>query len=102
MNEKNDWWKQMDNYESNVFIGKTVDEVEAWFAKYTSDVNGRILNVEKPANDKDKAKLAPLSDADKKVLVDARTGATISINDAHGYVVKIIRDAWNKKKPIIK
>jgi hypothetical protein len=98
MNPKNDWFHQMDAYEK-LFIGMTVDEVEAWTAKYLSDVNGRILN---PAatNEKDKAKLAPLSDKEKAMLVDARSGATMSINDAHGSVVGVIRDAWNKRKPL--
>ncbi|PKL25487.1 MAG: FMN-binding protein [Spirochaetae bacterium HGW-Spirochaetae-3] len=98
MNPKNDWHRQMDAYEK-LFIGMTVDEVEAWTAKYLSEVNGRILN---PAttNEKDKAKLATLTDDDKKLLIDARSGATMSINDAHGSVVGVIRDAWNKRKPL--
>jgi hypothetical protein len=45
MNAKNDWWKQMDFYQG-IFIGKTVDEVEAWFATYGNDANGRPLNPE--------------------------------------------------------
>jgi hypothetical protein len=32
--------------------------------------------------------------------VDARSGATMSITDAHGNVLAALRDAWNKKKPI--
>ena len=96
MNKTNDWWKQMDAWEAQ-FIGKTVEEVKAYYAAYTNDANGRPLN---PAstNDAEKAKYAALSDADKKVVADMRTGATMSINDAHGYVLKAIEDAWNKKK----
>lgn len=97
MNAKNDWWKQMDHYE-NLFIGKTVDEVEAFYGKYTNKA-GRPLN---PAS-KDAAELGKynsLSDADKKVVADIRTGATMGINDAHGYVLAAIRDAWSKKKPL--
>jgi len=98
MNPKNDWWKQMDFYEK-LFVGKTVDEVDAWFAKYASDTTGRPLN---PASKdaKEKAKLEALSDADRQVAIDARSGATMSITDAHGNVLAALRDAWNKRKPI--
>jgi hypothetical protein len=98
MNPKNDWWKQMDFYES-IFVGKTVDEVEAWFAKYASDATGRPLN---PAakDAKEKSKFEALSDADKKVAVDARSGATMSITDAHGNVLAALRDAWDKRKSV--
>jgi len=97
MNAKNDWWKQMDFYES-IFIGKTVDEVEAWFDKYASAA-GRPLN---PATKdaKEKAKLDALSAADQKVAIDARSGATMSITDSHGNVIAALRDAWNKRKPL--
>ena len=98
MNAKNDWWKQMDFYES-IFIGKSVDEVEAWFAKYGNDVNGRPLNPE-TKDAKEKAKYDALSAADKKVAVDARSGATMSIEDAHGNVILALRDAWNNRKPL--
>jgi len=98
MNAKNDWWKQMDFYQ-NIFIGKTVDEVKAWFATYGNDVNGRPLD---PATKdaKEKAKYDALAAADKKVAVDARSGATMSIMDAHGNVINALVDAWNKKKSV--
>ncbi len=101
MNPKNDWYHQMDNYEK-AFIGKTVDEVEAWAARYLSDVNGRPLNpvVTASTNSKDAAKVAPLSAEEKAMLADVRTGATMSLNDAHGSMVGLIRDAWNKRKPV--
>ncbi len=98
MNEKNDWWKQMDFYEK-IFIGKTVDEVDAWFKTYASDKTGRPL----AADTKDaaeKAKFDAMKPADQKVSVDARSGATMSINDAHGNVLAALRDAWNKRKPL--
>ncbi len=98
MNAKNDWWKQMDFYET-LFIGKTVDEVDAWFAKYGNDVNARPLNPE-TKDAKEKAKFDALSAADKKVAVDARSGATMSIADAHGNVLAALHDAWNKRKPL--
>ncbi len=34
------------------------------------------------------------------MLADVRTGATMSLNDAHGSMVGLIRDAWNKRKPV--
>jgi len=98
MNEAKDWWKQMDGWEAQ-FIGKTVAEVEAYYAKYTNDKNGRPLNPES----KDEAEIAKynsLSKADKQVVADARTSATMSINDAHGYVLAAIKQAWDKKKPM--
>jgi hypothetical protein len=100
MNAKNDWYKQMDYYQS-IFIGKTVDEVEAWFKTYASDATGRPLN---PATKdaKEKSKYDALSPADQKVAVDARSGATMSITDAHGNVLAALRDAWNNRKPLTK
>ncbi len=97
MNER-DWWKQMDAWE-DLFIGKTVDELDAFYAKYTADRNGRVLNPE-ATNEADKAEYDALSDADKEIVADVRTGATMSINDAHGHVPAAIRDAWNKRKPV--
>jgi hypothetical protein len=98
MNEKNDWHKQMDAFEK-IFVGKTVDELEAWYKKYTNDKNGRPLN---PAtkDEAEKAKYEALSAADKKVIADVRTGATMSINDPHGYVLAAIRNAWENRKPV--
>jgi len=99
MNAKNDWWKQMDAWES-MFIGKTVDEVDAFYKAYTNDANGRPLNPQS----KDAAELAKynnMSAGDKQIVADVRSGATMSINDAHGYVLQAIHDAWNKKKPVV-
>ena len=97
MNE-NDWHKQMDNWEK-LFIGKTVNEVESFYGKYTNDRNGRPLKSDSK-NDAEKAKYNALSYADKKIVADVRTGATMSINDSHGHVLAAIRDAWNKRKPV--
>ena len=98
MNPKNDWHKQMDFYQG-VFVGKTVDEVDAWFKTYASDKTGRPLAAD--AKDAaEKAKFDALSAADKKVAVDARSGATMSITDAHGNVIAALHDAWDKRKPL--
>lgn len=98
MNPKNDWHKQMDAYQA-IFIGKTVDEVDAWFKTYASDKTGKPLDAAtKDATEK--AKFDALSASDKKVAVDARSGATMSITDAHGNVLTALHDAWNKRKPL--
>ncbi len=98
MNEKNDWHKQMDFYQK-MFLGKTVDEVEAWYKNLTNDTNGRPLNPE-TKDAAEKAKYDALSAADKKAVADVRSGATMSINDPHGYVLLALRDAWNKRQPL--
>jgi len=98
MNDSNDWWKQMDAWEA-LFIGKTIDEVETFYAKYTNDRNGRPLNPE-TTDPAEKAKYERMSKADREVVADVRSGATMSINDAHGYVLKAIREAWDKRKPM--
>ena len=95
---KSDWYRQMDNFEK-LFIGKTVDELDAWFARFTSDVNGRLLNPSKPA-EKDVAKVGKLTAKEKQMLIDARTGATMSVSDSHGNIAGVVRDAWNKRKPV--
>jgi hypothetical protein len=66
MNPKNDWHKQMDAYQ-NFFKGKTIAEIEAWFAKFASDRNGRPLD---PAttNEQDKAKVAKLTADEIKAI----------------------------------
>jgi len=92
------WSNQMDAFQ-NLFIGMTVDEIEAWFAKYCSDRNGRPLN---PAttNEQDLAKLAALTDAEKAMLADVVTGATMSLNDSHGNIIEAIRKAYENRRPL--
>ena len=77
MHAKNDWWKQMDFYES-IFVGKTVDEVDAWFKTYASDKTGRPL-------------FAETKDAAEKTKFDA-----------HGNIITALHDAWAKHKPLTK
>lgn len=95
MNPKNDWDKQMDFFQ-NFFKGKTVAEVEAWFAKYTSDVNGRPLKADSK-QEKDKEKFAKLSDAEKKELADVTAGATMSVRDSHGDILGAIKKAYENR-----
>ena len=72
----------MDFYQK-FFVGKTVAEINAWFAKYCSDVNGRPLK-DTSTKPEDIAKIAKLTDAEKKSLSDVTAGATMSLRDAHG------------------
>ena len=63
-----EWYQQMDAYQE-FFKGKTVDELKAWEA--TLDENG------KP--------------------VDAVSGATMSVNDAHSNILAAIYKAWDNR-----
>ena len=95
MNPRIDWDKQIDFYQE-FFKGKTVAEIEAWFAKSASDVNGRPLR-EKSKNEKDKEKFSKLSESEKKELVDLVAGATMSIRDAHGDILGAIKNAYGNR-----
>ena len=95
MNPKNDWYKQADFYQ-NFFKGKTVDEIETWFTKNTSDINGRPLKVDS-TKEEDKAKYAKLSDSEKAKLADVVTGATMSLKDAHGNFIGALKEAYDKR-----
>jgi hypothetical protein len=89
------WASQMDKFES-IFVGKTVEEVQAWFDKYTSDLNGRPLKdtMTKP---EDVAKYAALSADDKAILADVITGATMSLKDSHGDILAAIKASFDNK-----
>lgn len=89
------WAKQMDAFQE-LFIGKTVAEVEDWFAKYTSDVNGRPLK-DGSSNEQDKAKYDALSADEKAMLADVTSSATMSLNDSHGNIVAAIKASFDKK-----
>ena len=58
------WTDQIEKFQS-IFVGKTVAEIEEWFTKYTSDVNGRPLKADS-TREEDIAKYATLSDEDKE------------------------------------
>ena len=91
------WASEMDVFEQ-LFVGKTVAEVEDWFAKYT-DANGRPLQAE-AKSDEDKAKFSALTDDEKKMLEDVRTGATSSLKDGHGDFIQAIKNAYENRRPI--
>ncbi len=92
------WVEQMDGYQE-VFIGMTVDEIEEWFAKYTSDRNGRALK-DGSEDAEDKAKYDALSDEDKAMLADVTSSATMSLNDSHGDIIAAIKASFENKKDI--
>lgn len=99
MNPNNDWADQMDFFEE-YFKGMTVAEIEAWFTTYTSDRNGRPLKPDS-TNEQDKAKYDKLSDADKAVIAEVITGATMSLNDPHGNIIAAIKDAYNNRVEVV-
>jgi hypothetical protein len=89
------WSSQMDRFQK-VFVGKTVAEVEAWFAKYTSPVNGRPLK-DGSTNPAEKTKYDALTKEDKAMLADVTTTATMSLNDAHGNIIAALKSAYDNK-----
>ena len=95
MNPKNDWYKQADFYQ-NFFKGKTVSEIEKWFAKNFSDVNGRPL-APTSAKEGDKAKYEKLTVAEKAKIADVVSGATMSLKDAHGDFIGALKEAYAKR-----
>ena len=92
-------WSEQINFYQDFFKGKTVAEIEQWFAKNASDVNGKPLT-EKATDAKDKEKFGKLSDAEKKALADVTSGASISLKDAHGDFIGALKEAFANKKEI--
>ncbi|MBR6028994.1 MAG: FMN-binding protein [Clostridia bacterium] len=91
------WAQEMDIFET-FFAGKTIDELLAFYAKNCSDRNGRVIFASN-TNEADLAKWNALSDEDKAV-VDALTGATMSLSDAHGDLLGALEAAVNAAKPV--
>ena len=86
------WEEQMDVYQQ-LFTGKTVDEIEAWYAKFCSDETGRPLK-EESTSEADQTKYTSLSDSEKSTLTDVTSSATMSLRDPHGDILTAIRRAW--------
>lgn len=91
------WQDEMDLFEGT-FKGMTVEEVEQWYAKYCSDLNGRPLHGTSD-KEEDIKKQEALSDEEKAGL-DAISGATMSLNDAHGNIVGAIARAYENRRPV--
>ena len=51
-------------------------------------------------SEEDKAKFKALTDEEKQMLEDVRTGATISLNDPHGDFIQAIKNAYENRRPI--
>ncbi|SHN75367.1 chlorophenol reductase [Desulfitobacterium chlororespirans] len=95
-----EWWEQMNFYEE-YFKGKTVAEVQDWFVKYC-DANGRPYKMAYPdkLTDADKAKVATFTEAEKKMLVDVTTGATMSLQDPHSRFIDALVKAYEVRKEV--
>lgn len=85
----------MDRYQK-LFVGKTVTEIEAWAAKYTSSVNGKPLK-DGSTNADEKAKYDALTKEEKAMLADVTTAATMSLKDAHGDILSAIKASFTNK-----
>lgn len=81
------------------FKGKTVAEVEQWFARNTSDKNGRPLKAES-TDPGEQAKYSQLSDAEKQALADVTSGASISLKDAHGDFIGALKKAYENRQEV--
>jgi hypothetical protein len=90
-----DWSEQFAVFQ-DFFKGKTIAEIEQWYAKNTSDLNGRPL-LKDATKPEDQAKYAKLTDAEKTALADVTSGATISLNDAHGDYIGALKEAFANK-----
>ena len=89
------WTEEMNIYEAS-FVGKTADEVKAWVDACFSDLNGRPLNGNSD-KDADVEKAGKLTD-DQKASIDAISGATMSLTDAHGNIVNSLVKAYEVAK----
>lgn len=91
------WVGEMTAYES-VMVGKTAEELEAWFAACFSDLNGRSLRATS-TKDEDVAKYAAMTD-EQKAELDAVAGATMSLKDPHGDIIGAILQADDVAKTV--
>lgn len=90
-----EWYEQMGFYQ-NYFKGMTVDEVVAWFNKYTDVVNHRPYKFAYPdkMTDADKAATANFTAEQKQMLVDVTTSATMSLEDDHSHFMTALKEAY--------
>jgi len=97
---KKEWFEQLDYFEE-FFTGKTLGEVQVWFMRYT-DVNGRPFKLAYPEKltDADKAEIANFTEAEKEMLIDVTTSATMSLQDSHSYFIDALVKAWYDREEI--
>ncbi|MBU3191803.1 peptidoglycan-binding protein [Clostridium bowmanii] len=98
MNLANEWYKQMNFYQT-FFVGKTIPELDAWFAKNTTAA-GRPIKANTIKQD-EMDKLAKLTVKEKADLADVVSGATMSLNDAHGDFLGAIKDAYKNRVEVV-
>ena len=91
---KKEWFEQLDYFEE-FFKGMTVTEVALWFNKYC-DANGRPYKLAYPEKmtDADKAVVATFTEAEKQMLTDVTTSATMSLQDPHSQFIKALLKTW--------
>jgi LysM repeat protein len=94
----NEWYVQMDNFQE-FFKGKTVAEIRTWFDK-TSAANGKPINPATATDEKELAKLALLTPAEKAELADVVSGATMSLSDNHSLIIEAIEEAYANRVPV--
>lgn len=81
------WREQMDAYERQM-VGKTVDEVKAWYAAQRNPAETQATDAA------DGGTAQPVSDMADVPAADAATGATISLDGEYGDVLLAIQRAW--------
>lgn len=98
MNPKNDWYLQMDAYE-RWMVGKTPQELRSWYARYTSERNGKPLTSGSSDSADQKAYNA-LSEQEKADLADVTASATMSLSDSHGLILEAIEKAYDNRQAV--
>lgn len=93
------WAKQMDAYQE-LFVGMTIEEVQEWYETYSSDINGRPLNITDSSDEADVEKFNALTAEEQEFVVDFVSSASISLNDPHGDILSAIVRSWENKQPI--
>ncbi len=94
---KGTWASQMEVFQEKLYKGKTVAELKAWFGKYTAS-NGRPLTAS--ATGDNKTKYDALGAADKAMLADLTSAATMSLNDSHGNLLGAVEKAYETKRNV--
>ncbi|MGI1659839.1 MAG: LysM peptidoglycan-binding domain-containing protein [Desulfitobacterium sp.] len=98
---KNEWFVQLDIYEE-LFKGMTVAEVNDWFAKYCGP-DGRpykMAYLDKLTDAQKAAIPTTLTEAEKKMLVDVTTGATMALQDVHSRFIDALNKAYDDQKEV--
>ena len=90
-----EWYQQMENFE-DFFIGMTPSGIRAWYIKNT-DALGKPIKIGTELKPEDQAKVDKLTDAEKAILADVITGATMSLHDGHGFFVESIEKAYKNR-----